>query len=170
MKYIPTIILSVLMVFPVSVSAATLTQVQVNAIISVLIAFGVDQYTIDKVALALAPIAPETSIVQIDDIPPVVSLSRTANEWKNSKFFKNGLYGVAGITDWNVVKWEKDIISIQYFVDGVSAGDPRPAASGKFALDSTRYSNGEHTLEVRATDSAGNSSRASITITVNNTN
>ena len=109
------------MVFPVSVSAATLTQVQVNAIISVLIAFGVDQYTIDKVALALAPIAPETSIVQIDDIPPVVSLSRTANEWKNSKFFKNGLYGVAGITDWNVVKWEKDIISIQYFVDGVSA-------------------------------------------------
>lgn len=169
------------MIFPVSVSAATLTQNQINAIISVLMAFGVDQATINAVSLALAPVAPETSIAPLYQPPqpvldtqaPVINLNKLANYFKTNKFFSNGIYGTAGIQESNYISdTGSGVATVQWFVDGVSVAPAHDwnYGNGKFALDVTKYSNGEHTLRVTAVDKAGNSSSASITITVKNPN
>lgn len=186
MKYFAPLILSVLMVFPISASAATLTQVQVNAIISVLIAFGVDQATINAVSLALAPIAPETSVAPLyqptqpvlDTTPPTINLKPMSSKWQESKLFINGLWGVLGLEEWKYVTDNSKIIggalnvTVQWSVDGIPFESERKIETGskKTIFDTTKYMNGEHTLTLRATDSAGNSSRASITITVKNPN
>lgn len=62
MKKLAVLVLAAAFLIPSVSSAATLTQPQVDAIISVLQAFGVDQQTVLAVETALAPSAPETSI------------------------------------------------------------------------------------------------------------
>ncbi|MGD0328657.1 MAG: hypothetical protein ABSB00_03035 [Minisyncoccia bacterium] len=62
MKKITTLLAVLIFIVPSVSFAAGLTQNQVNAIISVLEAFGVDQTTLVAVENALAPSAPETSI------------------------------------------------------------------------------------------------------------
>lgn len=190
MKYISIIVLSALMVFPVSVSAATLTQNQINAIISVLIAFGVDQATINAVSLALAPVAPETSVGSgssatiyqppqpvLDTQAPKISLNKLSDYWKRFKFFENGLWGVLGLEEWNYVTDNSKVIGeqlnvyIQWSVDGVPIESERKIDNERKTLfDTTKYSSGDHTLTLKATDAAGNSSIASITITIKNPN
>jgi hypothetical protein len=71
-------LIGLLILLPVPTLAATLTQVQVDAIVQVLMAFGVDQQTILLVEQSLAPVAPETSISQ----PPITFGSVTEPEAK----------------------------------------------------------------------------------------
>jgi len=188
MKYFAPLLFSVLLMFPASVSAATLTQNQINAIISVLMAFGVDQTTINAVSVALAPVAPETSISNAtstyqppqpapDTNPPVVNLQKLTDKWKQFKSFDTGVWGVLGLEEWNYVTDNSKVtgealnVFVQWSVDGAPIEQEREINwMSKSILDTTKYQNGKYTLTLKATDAAGNSSSASITITIKNPN
>lgn len=116
-----------------------------------------------------------------DKTPPWVSLSRIVNMWKSSTFFKTTdggftLYGTVGIEqDWDVAKDPNSIsgsglTTLEFFVDGISIGKSTTDAerNNKIAFDTTKFTNGEHTLSVTAKDIAGNVSSASVQIYVKN--
>jgi chitinase len=62
------------------------------------------------------------------------------------------------------------VASVQFQLDGANVGTADAASPYAFSWDSTKTSNGSHTLRAIATDGAGNSATsASVTVTVNNT-
>ncbi|MEF8887132.1 MAG: S8 family serine peptidase [Haloarculaceae archaeon] len=65
-----------------------------------------------------------------------------------------------------------DSLDVTYNVDGGSSRSTSyNSTSGYYedSLDTTQFSDGDHTLEANATDSAGNTSTSSITVTTDNT-
>lgn len=105
-----------------------------------------------------------------DITPPVVNLQSLAKEWQNSKFFSKGVYGTAGIQESDYIKDAKDISAVEWSVDGVTIELAHQWQNGNvnFALDTMKYSNGEHQLSVKVSDGSGNVGSDSITITINN--
>jgi hypothetical protein len=62
------------------------------------------------------------------------------------------------------------VASVQFRLDGGNIGTSLAAAPYAFTLNTTTLSNGNHTISVVATDTAGNSTTsAGVTVTVNNT-
>jgi Bacterial Ig domain/Periplasmic copper-binding protein (NosD) len=61
------------------------------------------------------------------------------------------------------------LASVQFQIDGSNIGGPVAGAPYQVNLDTTALSNSSHTLTAIATDTAGNTGKASITIVVNNT-
>src|SRR5262249_50685722 len=61
------------------------------------------------------------------------------------------------------------LASVQFQVDGSNIGSPVASAPYQVNLDTTALSNSSHTVTAIATDTAGNTGKASITIVVNNT-
>ena len=59
------------------------------------------------------------------------------------------------------------VASLKYYVDNVAVAVQSPP-TGKYTWDTTTSANGTHTLQVVAADAAGNSSKASVSVTVAN--
>ena len=95
-----------------------------------------------------------------DTTPPAVSITAPANGAKVS-----GVVGVAANATDNV-----SVASVQFLLDGVNAGPADLAGPYGYSWDTSKSTNGAHTLKAVATDGAGNSTTsASVTVTVNNT-
>jgi hypothetical protein len=61
------------------------------------------------------------------------------------------------------------IASVQFQLDGANVGSPVTAAPYTISWNTDLYTAGSHTLAAVATDSAGNTGSASVTVTINNT-
>jgi glucose/arabinose dehydrogenase len=84
-----------------------------------------------------------------DTLPPTVTISAPAN-------FTSGITGTlvfnANASD-NV-----GVTSVEFQVDGISAGAPQTNAPYSIDVDTNAYASGQHVLRVRARDAAGNQS------------
>ena len=103
-------------------------------------------------AFALIPEPPPS-----DTTPPVVAiLSPDAGST------------VSGIATVNVsASDETGVTGLSYFLDGKLLGTASPSSSS-YSWDSTKTSNGPHTLAVTAVDAAGNKGQSSVSIVVDN--
>ncbi|MCB9652184.1 MAG: S8 family serine peptidase [Deltaproteobacteria bacterium] len=91
-----------------------------------------------------------------DTVDPTVSISAPTNGAT-----VNGIVPVSYSASDNV-----GVDTVEFLVDGNVASSGGPGAT--FSWDSTTVADGAHTLEVRATDAAGNSGSASVNVTVVN--
>ena len=95
-----------------------------------------------------------------DTTPPTVSITGPANGAKVS-----GVVAVTANAADNV-----SVASVKFEIDGAVVGTPDLAAPFAYSWDTSKSSNGGHTLKAIATDGAGNSTTsAAIMVTVNNT-
>lgn len=94
----------------------------------------------------------------IDATPPTVSISAPA-----SGATVNGAITVSATASDNVA-----VAGVQFMLDAANLGAEDTAAPYTISWNTTAASNGTHTLLARARDAAGNTSTASITVTVNN--
>jgi thermitase len=93
-----------------------------------------------------------------DTTPPTVSITSPANLATVS----GSIQVVASATD-NV-----GVTSVKLLVDGVQTSS-LTAAPWSFPLNTTALTNGSHTIKATASDAAGNTASAQITVTVSNT-
>jgi hypothetical protein len=94
-----------------------------------------------------------------DTTPPTVSITGPANGAKVS-----GVVSVTANAADNV-----SVASVKFEIDGAVVGAPDLAAPFAYSWDTSKSSNGGHTLKAIATDGAGNSTTsAAIMVTVNN--
>lgn len=94
-----------------------------------------------------------------DTTPPTVSITAPANGAKIS-----GVVNVTASATDNV-----SVASVKFEIDGAVVGAPDLAAPFAYSWDTSKSSNGGHTLKAIATDGAGNSTTsAAIMVTVNN--
>jgi Bacterial Ig domain len=97
-----------------------------------------------------------------DTTPPAVSISAPADGSTVS-----GTVSVSGSASDNVV-----VSTVQVSVDGTADGGAYHAAQGtgswSYSLDTTALTNGSHTISARATDTSGNVSTTSESVTVQN--
>lgn len=168
------LLISMAFLIPSVSSAASLTQPQVDAIISVLVAFDVDLPTIEAVKAALAPVAPETSITEakspiVVQTPltqaPRVNMREILNVWRRFFPSDNELgFAIKGeINAWTDLLVRQGGVNIpyasqiEYFVDGASVGHPDQIGFGDFRmrLDTTKLANGRHELKIVATNDVG---------------
>ena len=95
-----------------------------------------------------------------DTTPPTVSITGPANGAKVS-----GVVSVTANAADNV-----SVASVKFEIDGALVGTPDLAAPFAYSWDTSKSSNGGHTLKAVATDGAGNSTTsAAIMVTVSNT-
>ena len=95
-----------------------------------------------------------------DTTPPTVTMTSPA-----SGATVSGTVAVTATAADNV-----SVAGVQFQLDGANLGSAKAASPYAFSWDSTKSSNGSHTLRAIATDGAGNSTTsASVTVTVNNT-
>jgi len=119
----------------------------------------------------ITPVVGAAEEQEADTVAPRVSLTKLGNEWKNEGFFAEGLYGDVGIEEWNFAKdTEGGIATVTWILDGAVIEPERPISTGSFkmVLHTAEYANGEHTLTLRATDKAGNTSEGSVTVIIKN--
>src|SRR5215475_3598260 len=94
-----------------------------------------------------------------DTTPPTVSITAPANGAKVT-----GVVSVTAIAADNV-----SVADVQFEVDGAKVGAADLAAPYAYAWDSSKSTNGAHTLKAIATDGAGNTTTSAVvTVTVNN--
>jgi hypothetical protein len=93
-----------------------------------------------------------------DTTPPAVSITNPA-----SGATVSGIIQVQGTATDNV-----GVTAIQFFADGTVLSSATSSPFG-FSWNTANYANGSHTLQVTASDAAGNVGTASLTLTVNNT-
>src|SRR5262249_19247511 len=94
----------------------------------------------------------------VDSTPPTVSITAPANAATVS-----GSITVSATASDNV-----GVVGVQFLIDGVNLGVEDTASPYSATWDTATASNGSHTVSARARDAAGNSTTASITVTVNN--
>jgi Bacterial Ig domain/Carboxypeptidase regulatory-like domain len=95
-----------------------------------------------------------------DTTPPTVSMTSPA-----ARATVSGMVAVTATATDNV-----SVASVQFQLDGASIGGLDVAAPYAYSWDSTRVTNGSHSLRAIATDSAGNSiTSTSVTVKVDNT-
>src|SRR5262249_38901304 len=94
----------------------------------------------------------------VDATPPTVSMTAPANATTVS-----GSVTVSATASDNV-----GVVGVQFLLDGVNLGAEDTASPYSVTWNTTSASNGSHTVSARARDAAGNSSTASVTVTVNN--
>ncbi|OGG48871.1 hypothetical protein A2704_01400 [Candidatus Kaiserbacteria bacterium RIFCSPHIGHO2_01_FULL_54_36b] len=115
-------------------------------------------------------IAPEPETIP-DTTAPKVNLAPWGKRWANDPYFSNGLYGKAGISEWELIRDnESGVATVQYFIDDISIDGPRAMSTGNFGvmIDTTLQTNGQHILRLEVTDKAGNKASSSLQITINN--
>jgi outer membrane protein assembly factor BamB len=91
------------------------------------------------------------------DAPPTVSISSPA-----SNATVQGTVNIAAVAG-----DDNGVASVRFFVDGNAAGED-PAPPYQIAWDSRTAANGAHTIRAVATDTAGQTAAAQITVNVNN--
>src|SRR5262249_23355400 len=96
--------------------------------------------------------------VAADTVPPQVGVTAPAG---GSTVF--GPVSVQATASDNVA-----VAAVTLQIDGVSQGAPQTTAPFGFTWDSTTVANGNHTIGALAADSAGNTSTASVSVTVSN--
>lgn len=96
------------------------------------------------------------SAVEIDD-PPTVSITNP----KNGDTITGPIFVKVDTTD------DKGINGVEFYIDGVSKRTITKAPY-QWILDTTKYSNGSHTIKVIAYDTANQTASHVITVTVNN--
>jgi hypothetical protein len=94
-----------------------------------------------------------------DTTPPSVSITAPANGTKLT-----GVVAVTANASDNV-----SVANVQFELDGANVGAPALAAPYSYSWDTSKSTNGSHTLKAIATDGAGNSATSSVvTVAVNN--
>lgn len=99
-----------------------------------------------------------TSSGTTDTTPPTVAMSAPANAASVS-----GTVSVSATASDNV-----GVVGVQFLLDGANLGAEDTTSPYNVSWNSTTVSNGSHTLSARARDAAGNTSIASVTVTVAN--
>jgi Big-like domain-containing protein/exo-rhamnogalacturonan lyase-like protein len=94
----------------------------------------------------------------VDATPPAVSVTAPANAATVS-----GSVTVSANASDNV-----GVVGVQFLLDGANLGIEDTASPYSVTWNTATASNGSHTVSARARDAAGNSSTASVTVTVNN--
>src|SRR5215475_3241734 len=94
----------------------------------------------------------------VDTTPPTVSITAPANAATVT-----GSVTVSATASDNV-----GVVGVQFLLDGANLGAEDTATPYTTTWNTTSASNGSHTLTARARDAAGNSTSASVTVTVNN--
>jgi hypothetical protein len=94
-----------------------------------------------------------------DTTPPTVSITSPANGAKVA-----GVVAVTATAADNV-----GVANLQFEIDGANVGSPDAAAPYAYSWDTSKSSNGSHTLKAIAKDGAGNATTSAVvTVTVNN--
>ncbi len=102
-------------------------------------------------------VAAAKSFVSTDTIAPVASISSPANSST-----------VSGTISVKVSATDKvGITQLELYVDGLDSAKTT-AATGTFAVNTTTYADGVHTIQVLAYDAAGNVGTATVSVTVKN--
>lgn len=101
-----------------------------------------------------------TAVVQADTTVPTVSITNPAANTTLS-----GMVQLSANASDNA-----GVSSVQFSVDGVNVGNQLVAAPYTLAWDTTSVSNASHTITATARDASGNTSSATIPVTVNNAN
>jgi Big-like domain-containing protein/exo-rhamnogalacturonan lyase-like protein len=99
-----------------------------------------------------------TSGAPADTAPPTVAMSAPANAATVS-----GTVAVSATASDNV-----GVVGVQFLLDGANLGAEDTATPYTVSWNSTTAANGSHTLSARARDAAGNTTTASVTVTVSN--
>lgn len=119
---------------------------------------------------SLDPVAPSG--------PITINTQKLTNLWRD--YFKNASttvgYSLHGTVDlWHdqlVMQGDQDIwdgVDITYSLDGATLGSPSGVLGDySFPLNTTKYTNGTHTLTISADDSRGNTAAQSVEIDIKN--
>lgn len=112
-------------------------------------------------------------MISLDTIPPRIYLQKMINSWLSMDFFiKNGnaIYGTMGLWVGNVFEDSQPSSGrkkVEYYLDEVLIGSSNDMTL-KISWDTTKYSDGEHKIMIKAYDKAGNMSTDSALITIKN--
>lgn len=143
-----------------------------------------------KPQIQCSPTYPTPQNLMITDVaPPHINFSALTYSWKTTKYFATttnnlsfALYGSISlwsnelVTDiqncsrMNLIMQSGSAASIEYFVDGASIGKPSSVGLGDYQMpfDTKKYTNGEHSLSITATDADGHTASASTQIYIEN--
>jgi|GEM_PF-2298707 len=99
-----------------------------------------------------------TSGAPLDTTPPTVAMTAPA-----SAATVSGSVAVSATASDNV-----GVVGVQFLLDGSNLGAEDTASPYSVTWNTTTAANGSHTLSARARDAAGNTSTASVTVTVSN--
>ena len=106
---------------------------------------------------------------RLDTKPPIVNIQKVTDSWL-SNFSKDQTFkGVVGLHPiYEDPLPSSGMIKIEYYMDNILFGTLIGNLGGKIAWDTTKYSNGIHTLTEKAYDKAGNVGSGSVSVTVEN--
>ncbi len=110
-------------------------------------------------ATASVSVTVSNTVATKDTIAPIVSITAPAN---NSTV--TGTISITASASDNV-----GVASVQFKVDGSALGAALTSAPYSNSLNTTSLSNGLHAISATASDAAGNSATASVSVTVSNT-